>query len=187
MLIKGNDYLVELVCSDNSAAIGGGHFGEVSLAAAPLFHTRIKNVENGEVLVISSESDWGKVRINHIGHTVDAYFKDPCGISALTIAVKGVCDDKGISWSVEVFNDNPVWSVMKVTYPIPVVQSEHFDLFVPYGSGTVIKDAGNGKYKCHHRYPGGFIVMQYFAAYGENGGIYIGVEDGEGAIKDISV
>ena len=187
MLIEGHEYLVELVCDGRSLRIEGGRFGEVSLVGGALFHARIKNIENGEVLVISSESEWESVHIKRFGHTVKAYFKDPCGISALSIAVKGVFDDNGISWSAEVLNDNPVWSVMKVTYPIPVIQSERFDLFAPYGSGMVVKDAGNGKTKFHHRYPGGFIVMQYFAVYGENSGIYIGVEDGEGAIKEFSV
>ena len=188
MLINGKDYLVELECDGSSAKICGGHFGEMSLTEGVLFHARIKNIETGEVLVINSASEWRSVRIKKLGNNiVNAYFKDPCGISALTIAIKGICDDKGISWSSEVFNDNPAWSLIKVTYPIPVVQSEHFDLFVPYGSGVVVKDAGNGKHKFHHNYPGGFIVMQYFAAYGKESGIYIGIEDGEGAIKDFSV
>ena len=96
MLIEGHEYLVELVCDGRSLRIEGGRFGEVSLVGGALFHARIKNIENGEVLVISSESEWESVHIKRFGHTVNAYFKDPCGISALSIAVKGVFDDKGI-------------------------------------------------------------------------------------------
>ena len=98
MLINGKDYLVELECDGSSAKICGGHFGEMSLTEGVLFHARIKNIETGEVLVINSASEWRSVRIKKLGNNiVNAYFKDPCGISALTIAIKGICDDKGIS------------------------------------------------------------------------------------------
>ena len=119
MLIKGKGYQLKLEYDDHMLWIDSGCFGKMSIAKSTLFYAKLKNVENGTFLEISSDITWEKVSINQIGHTVKSYFINPQGISELTVAVKGVYDDTGISWSVEVFNDNSVWSVMEITYQIP--------------------------------------------------------------------
>ena len=182
--IAGKEYQICLECKEQSAWIENGYFGEISIEKSALFCAKVKNIDTGEYKNIYSDSAWENVRVNRHGDTIKLYFTNPEGISKLLFVVSGIYDEVGISWSVEVINDNCKWSVIEVNYPIPLLRASYFDLFVPDGSGIVIENAGKNGYSSQHRYPGGFICMQYYAVYGKNSGIYIGVEDGEGAVKN---
>lgn len=185
--IKGGTYRVDIGYSGSSSVIRGGSFGEIAIEECPVFSARLKNVDSGESVEISSKDVWKKVRLTQLGHTVKLNFSDPLDITEIGIDVKAVFDDIGISWYVEVQNDNPVWSVMNVTYPVPLLSGENFDLFVPHGCGFVVKDVGQSNFVYRRKYPGGYVTMQYLAAYGKNDGIYIGIEDGVGANKRFEI
>ena len=185
--IKGKNYSVNIGCDGHSVTVEGGSFGEITLKKAPLFTARIKNVDNGESVEITSAEPCRDVRVTEYGHVKTFSFIDPRDIPQLSVSVRAVYDELGISWSVDVFNDNSKWSVMEVTYPTPVVASDKFDLFVPDMCGFVVEEAGKSDYAYSRRYPGGFLVMQYFAAYGERDGVYIGIEDGRGAVKRFDI
>ncbi len=185
--IKGLKYEIGLEVLSNAAWIENGYFGDISIEKCALFQARIKNVDNGECREIQSDSFWKKIIIKHQKNMIAMYFSDPEGIPELMFVVKGSYDLKGISWSVEVINDNSQWSVMEVTYPIPLLRAEFFDLFMPVACGLVVENAGKREYKVQTNYPGGALCMPYFAVYGKQSGVYIGVEDGEGAVKNFKV
>ncbi len=188
--MKGIGYQLTLKWHNQAAWIEKGYFGEVVIGESSLFRAVLKNVSNGEYLEVDSESTWEKVRVKNQGNTRVFYFLNPEGIEELMFVIKGVNEERGISWSVEVINDNKAWSVMEVTYPTPSMAAEYFDLFLPFGSGIVIQNAGKRQYEKLARYPGGIgssACMQYFAVYGKQSGLYIGVEDEEGAVKAFTI
>ena len=181
--ISGDAYQVNLKWDDHSACISAGHFGEVRIEEGPLFHAVLKNVHTKEIREVCSRDVWEHTKVKWLGNTVCLRFWDQPGMEEIMFVVKGAYDHLGISWTVEVINDNRDWSVMAATYPVPQMSAESFDFFVPLYSGIVVKDAGKRGYKRTVPYPGAITTMQYFAVYGETGGIYIGLEDGEGAAK----
>lgn len=185
--IESRSYRLSLEYTDQSLWIKEGCFGGISLVKEALFCANIKNIYSGECRCISSDALWKKVSVIHYKHSVVLCFSDPTDISDITLTIRGLYDETGISWYSSVCNDNCEWSVISVTYPMLKMRSEKFELFVPDGSGIVIKDAATRGYESKHRYPGGVIVMQYFAVYNEGGGIYIGIEDGRGSTKEFSV
>ena len=152
--IKGKNYSVNIGCDGHSVTVEGGSFGEITLKKAPLFTARIKNVDNGESVEITSAEPCRDVRVTEYGHVKTFSFIDPRDIPQLSVSVRAVYDELGISWSVDVFNDNSKWSVMEVTYPTPVVASDKFDLFVPDMCGFVVEEAGKSDYAYSRRYPG---------------------------------
>lgn len=181
--ISGNQYQTTIKWNDKTAWIADGYFGDIALEEGSLFRACIKDVKSGEKKTITSESIWKSVRVKDHGHILDIRFSEPEGIAELMFAVKGVYDEKGISWSIDVINDNPEWSVMEVDYPTPLMKADYFDMFVPSGSGLEIKDAGKVGFSEDAGYPGGKLCMSYFAVYGKKSGIYIGIEDGQGSVK----
>lgn len=188
--LNGNGYDVKIAYDEHSAWLDGGRFGDIKLEKSPIFRARIKDTESSENYEVESNSDWEELRIENSSGCLRAYFSNPCGIKDIVFLVEGIIDAKGISWLVSVMNNSPRHSVMSVDYFVPSVGAEYFDLFVPYGSGMVVKDAGKKGYASkdtESRYPGGFHVMQYFAVYGKKSGIYIGIEDERECVKDLRV
>ena len=184
---SGDNYSVRIACDEHSARIDGGRFGTIAIEPCDVFKANLKNPNSDEIREIGSTTVWKTVRLIQYDESFKLYFSDPDGIEQLMFAVEGICDDVGISWSVSVINDNLEWSVFDVNYPIPKLNSDHFDLFVPDGCGLVIKNAGNKGYKYKRRYPGGYITMQYFAVYNDEGGVYLGIEDGKGSTKEFTL
>ena len=185
--ITGENFSLKLEYNEHSLSVADGKFGEMTVKRGPLFEFRIKNTENGCCQIIKSDDVWGKITADESTDTKIFSFSEPCGVDGIKVTVTAEHDGNGISWQTEVANSNPLWSVMDITYPTPTVTAENFSLFVPDGCGIVIPEANKKSYSCVCRYPGGVIVMQYFAAYGKHGGIYLGIEDGKGAVKEFDV
>lgn len=181
--ICGDEYWVNLKWDAHSAGISAGRFGDICIEEGPLFHAVLKNVHTKEIREVNSQDVWDHIKVKWQENTVYLHFWDQPGIDEIMFVVKGTYDSLGISWTVEVINDNQEWSVMAATYPVPYMMAEYFDIFVPFYSGIVVKDAGKCGYKSSVPYPGAITTMQYFAVYGKRSGIYIGIEDGEGAAK----
>ena len=193
IMITGTQYQVALTWNNHAAWIEGGYFGEVSVCKSSLFQATLRNTLTGQEVKLSSESWWQEICV--ISHDLDRNrkkcihfsFLNPETIPELTFLIKGIGDDTGISWTIEVANDNSQWSVMEVTYPIPLLQADYFDMFLPIASGLVVSDAGRKDYSYQNPYPQHEACMQYFAVYGKQNGIYLGIEDGRAAVKYFDV
>lgn len=179
--LKGENYSVNISVTDSSASIDGGYFGEISLAKTPLTRILLRKLPEAKEFWVTD--GFNKVRAQKYGDTLRITLSEPMGIPDLTFVVNGTADSDGISWSVKAINDNPDHSVMSVSYPLPQLTAEKFDLFVPGVCGKVVKDAGKRGYNHSGDYPKHDICMPYFAVYGETSGVYLGIEDGRGAMK----
>lgn len=185
--INGMNYSVTVMYDEHSARIGGGSFGNIAIDKSAFFNATLKNTVTGETRAIDINTIWKEVRVNEYAESIKLYFTDPDGLDWISFCIEGIFDNTGICWSTGVMNDNSEWAVTAVTYTTPKMTANRFNLFVPDGSGIVIEDAGNKGYVGRRRYPGGYYAMQYFAVYDNDGGIYIGIEDEKGAIKEFSV
>lgn len=169
----GNNFSVDIEISENSASICGGFFGEVQVLQSELFFIRIKNVNTNEFVTISSLDVWDSVECAG-GKIV---FKNPSGINDITAQINAVLRTDALEWICKVDNKNEEFSVMEISYPVPVVSSKSVSAFVPTTSGRVIKNFDKNSYSENQPYPSMKYSMQYFAYYGENSGIYLGVHD----------
>ena len=184
MLTLGNkNYKIDVNVTETSAAVDGGFFGEVRLLHGELFSMRIKNVQTEESTVVTSENQWEKVSVSENDGSVDLVFKNPEGIKNIIVTVTAKHDSNGVRWVVDVANDSDVYTVMETTYPTPKMAGDYLNYFIPYKAGVVIPDATNKVSSAGHYYPHWGFCMQFFAVYGKQNGIYIGIEDGEAASK----
>lgn len=182
--IKRDGYSVSFDNGQHTLSVLGGRFGEMKISPAPLFFARAKRVSDGKGISFSSADRWGRVTVS--GDGKEYYFKleDPCEISGISVEYKAEVSDLGIFWSGSVTNRSREWSVMEITYPVLNVGRETFDLFLPVTSGIVIKDAGRRGYA----YTGEpAFSMQFFAAYGNGDGVYLGIHDPNPVIKRYDV
>lgn len=156
--------------------------GDFEVLPSPLFEAEIKSI-SGEKMQISSQSIWSNVSVKeHIGYT-EIIFSGHEKVEELCVLLEARKETDSIVWSVNVLSDSPTWSVMSINYPTPTLKHPEFNLFVPYFGGRTVVDAGNKGYTIEKTYPG-TITMQYFAAYSEKYGVYLGVEDERGAVKN---
>ena len=185
--ISGKNYRVKLEYDEHSLCVAGGSFGEISLAENHLFEIRLKNVNDGACKKITSRNAWSKLDVLEYDKGLKLTFSEPDEIKNIAILLNAEYSEAGVLWQTEVINKNPEYSVMDITYPTPKTASDKFSLFLPDGCGIVVADAQDKSYRFNCRYPGGVAVMQYFAIYGKNDGIYIGIEDGKGCVKEFDV
>lgn len=185
--IKQEKYEVCFEVKEGNAFISSGTFGDVSILKSSLFSARIKQVQNCETRYITSCSERFDISVEHYCKYIKFYISFPGELSGILVVLTGNIDELGISWSSNVINDNADWTVMEVTYPVPKFTAERFDLFVPSSCGRVIENAGKREYNYHANYPSHTACMQYFAAYGNMGGLYLGIHDGKGATKNFDV
>ena len=181
-IFHGEHYHIRLAKEAHGLSISGGNFGEVQLMPSALFHLRLKHLPTGESIHLSSQEGWDQVKAVERPTWVEFSFsceKYP----NLIVFVKATAARDGLCWSGEVINDNTNLSVMELSYPTPIVTGEALNYFMPEHSGRVFEDATHQEFFREQRYPNGRIGMQYFAIYGQAGGIYVGIEDGKAANK----
>lgn len=173
--IEKSSYSVSFDTDGHSLSVSGGHFGEMKISSAPLFFARAKRVSDGKNLLFSSSDTWERVEVNADGADYLFKFVGLSEIPGISVEYRAQISDTGIYWTGSVSNESDEWSVMEITYPTVFVTSPRYNLFVPYMCGMEIKDAGNSGFEFNegnHR-----ISMQFFAAYGDEGGIYYGIHD----------
>ncbi len=178
---------VNVIVEENSAYIAGGNFGGITLLKTPMFKATIKDLESGEKSVITSENEWKFVDVTQKDEETRFCFKDCKGYKDITVIVSAVSKADRLCWEVEVVNTSIDYSVMDITYPTPVISADQFYYFLPRGAGYLLDSEKQKEYSYSHHYPHYCCTMQYLAAYNENGGIYIGIEDAEACTKQFNV
>lgn len=193
MILKGTSWQVELHIDRKSAYIVDGHFGQAKLAQSDIFRLRMKNIENGEVRYLGSQEDFSVLEAEQSDGRVVLTFSSCEDCADVTVYVFAIYDDRGISWSCSIQNQNPVWSAMELTYPMPLITAEGMNLFLPAESGQVVENAGDKSVFDLYveekliGYPSRKCCMQYFAVYGKESGVYLGIHDGSAAAKEIGI
>lgn len=184
--LKGENYRLEINVEKNKTEFSSGFFGEISIISGEIFTLTAKDVLSGESIIINSLS-FEKVCANKNENLIEILFENASELPEISVKVSGKNDKDGICWFVSVQNCSSKFSVMNITYPVPKIKSDYFNLFEPGTCGKVVKNAGVNGYKKQGVYPHATTCMQYFAFYGKNNGIYLGVHDGSAAVKKIEL
>ena len=184
--IQKNTWSVTLTAEDSGVRITGGHFGPLQLLPSPLFSMRYAP-SGGEVTAVDSGDGWESVRAVCEGALLQFWFCAPHGIADITVFLEGTVDACGISWRCSVINTNPGYSVHEITYPVPGVLGQPLHLFVPDCCGRALMHAGETGFSAWYDYPGHNMSMQYFAFWGDTGGIYLGVHDPDACMKTFRI
>ena len=194
-IIKSN-WSLTLSVGEHGTVVDGGHFGALAVQPSPLFVMQYAPVKRSTVRWlpadsgikdISSADGWNSVRAVCSDTLLQFYFSEPDHITEISVVLTGKIDDSGISWSCEVINNNPDYSVHAVTYPTPTVTGQPLHLFLPDCAGRAIEHAGALGFGGRWDYPGHNMSMQYFAFWGEDGGVYLGVHDPDASMKTFDV
>ena len=155
----------------------GGKFGGIKILPSPFFTATVRNLENGVDTEISS----GNLKVLSFEKN-SVTLKSDLG---LTFYVN-IEEKNGLLWHIKAKNESETYSIMSLSYPMPHFSAPKFNLFEPGTCGKVTKISEN-TYENKCTYPATSCCMQYFAAYDEKGGIYMGIEDSSGALKRISI
>ena len=177
---------LDISVTDGGICFEGGHFRELSVLRSPVFKLCLENLDH-ESFTLDSASDWSAVRCVHDDTQLQFWLSGCALYGDITVAVTGKPDEKGISWYMEVINHSDTYSVTEISYPTPLLKGEPLHLFVPDCCGRAIMHAGERGFKKRDRYPGHNMSMQYFAWWGEKGGIYLGVHDPDACMKRFAV
>ena len=176
-----DNFLVNIYFDAHGAAMSGGKMGDFEILPSALFEAYIKN-SSGETERITSESTWKSVSVREMDASTEIIFCGPDLAPELCVILSAREEKEALVWKVIVNNDSAEWSVMRITYPTPILKGTEFNLFVPRFGGRTVTDAGKNGFSINTTYPG-TLTMQYFAAYSNTYGVYLSVEDERGAVK----
>ncbi|MBR5444811.1 MAG: hypothetical protein IKV57_01730 [Clostridia bacterium] len=183
MLIKIEKQFWSLYISagDDGISFENGHFGELAVLPSPVFRMKLENCPGTPE--IDSASGWGSVRFVQDDAMLKFWLGSHVSGGDITVVITGYPDEKGISWYTDVINDSAVLSVAEITYPTPLLHGEPLHLFIPDCCGRALLHAGQYGFSGWYQYPGHNMSMQYFAWWGQTGGIYLGIHDPDGCMK----
>ena len=143
--IKNSNYNIKINANEKSAWFESGKFGDVSFLKNEIFTAELKNVFTKDKITVSSLSNFKEIKVNEIESQLILTFIEPNLIEGLIFIVKGEFDEKGVSWFIEAQNQSIRYAVVSLSYPTPKMTAEKYDVFLPYASGRVLKDAQNIK------------------------------------------
>ena len=181
--LSSNCYSVDFEIGQQSAYISNGRFFDIEITRSPIFSATLERISDKQEFVIDSFGNFECVTHND----ECTVFINPEGFGEITFIIEHKNDANGISWHTEIRNSSEEYSVISVNYPVPVVKAPSFNMFFPSCSGRVIKDVGNVGFKIKDTYPHHYSSMQYFAYYGNTGGIYLGIHDEDACMKYFEV
>lgn len=186
LYLSRNAWSLTIAANRNGISFESGHFGELTVLPSPVFHLTLEDA-SGSSVSLDSSSGWRTVRCVHNDTSVKFWLASPGPCGDLTVVLTGRADDSGISWYTEVINESDTCSVAEITYPTPVMTGEILHLFLPDRCGRAILNAGKNGFRHSYMYPGHHMSMQYFAWWGEKGGIYLGLHDPDACMKTFGI
>ena len=176
---------VTLSVDAHGVDFSGGFLGDFKILESPVFNMTLENA-SGQTFAASSHSGWGSVRSIIKDDLIKLWFTDSEEFGNITVVVTGKPDEKGFSWLVDVINESPEYSVVSVTYPIPKLAATPLHLFEPNGCGRVFLNTEKEAFSYRHPYPHPFAAMQYMAAWSDKRGVYFGIHDSRGSMKNFA-
>lgn len=184
--IKGKRYLLNIAENDGLCFIDSGNLGQFECLKTDIFKIVLRDVSNSSDKTLTS-SDFLCLSVLGSENKLDFVFEGKKEYKNIKVYVSVEYDDEKIVWTEKVENTNNDFSVMEITYPVPVLKSEKFNLFHADECGKVVENAGKKKYGKLDLYPAHQFSMQYFAVYGEKNGVYFGIEDEKACVKNFDL
>ncbi len=179
-------WALSLEWSENGIRFRDGSFGEMEVTPSAVFTITLRNVTTGQGNNVNTLSNWGSVTVSHSSNVVTVLLSSPSDAENVSVELTGQLDETGISWYTKVINLSETYTVMKITYPTIELQGDTIHAFLPERSGRVIEYADSVGCNLNLDYPGHLLSMPYFAYYGDNSGMYLGVHDSDGSMKSFS-
>ncbi len=179
-------WALSLEWSENGIRFRDGSFGEMEVTPSAVFAITLRNVTTGQGNNVNTLSNWGSVTVSHSSNAVTVLLSSPSDAENVSVELTGQLDETGISWYTKVINLSETYTVMKITYPTIELQGDTIHAFLPERSGRVIEYADSVGCNLNLDYPGHLLSMPYFAYYGDNSGMYLGVHDSDGSMKSFS-
>ena len=183
LTIERENFSVVFEKTAKGARIAGGHFGAIRIKETPLFTLTVRDVATKEESFFSSMEGFGEVTVRERGGQMRFFFRGHESGMNLAITVTANPTEKGITFQTDVSNLDGRYSVMEVSYPIPTVENDIFDLFVTSGPGRVIEDFRHKNLRLNWMYPSSRFCMQYMAVFAEGDALYLGHHDREARTK----
>ena len=186
LTFEKNSWTLAMSVTDSGISFETGRFGGLTVLPSPVFHLKLEDT-SGRRFTLDSSSGWNSVTCIREETSITFRLTAPAQCGDLTVVVTGHTDDCGISWYTDVINRSDTCSVAEITYPVPAVKSDVLHLFLPDCCGRAIMNIGKDGFRRSYMYPGHNMSMQYFAWWGNNGGIYLGVHDPDACMKTFTV
>ncbi|MBE7054427.1 MAG: hypothetical protein E7391_09210 [Ruminococcaceae bacterium] len=184
--LSGKRYLLNIAEKDGVCFIDSGNLGEFECLKTHIFEITLRNLSNNEEVVITS-TEFMCLSVIEDKNKFGFVFEGKNEYKNIKVYVNAVFDEEKIIWTENVENKNEDFSVMEITYPLPVMKNEKFNLFHADESGKVVENAGKKEYAKCSLYPAHHFSMQYFAVYGEKNGVYFGIEDEDACVKNFNI
>jgi hypothetical protein len=156
-----------------------------------LFTLSIQDTNTHAEHNISASSGWKNITMNNTGAmgTITLSHPDDSSLpETLEVVVSISAQGNNSQWDLNVSGLGDQHSLMDTKYPslnIKAGGNDHF--FVPYYHGKVFDNPLAGQMDYTTQYPRGWTgVMQYMAYYNDNHGLYFGMHDPKGSLKEFS-
>ncbi len=185
MRLSGEHWELVLSSDNTGVSIINGRFYGVALTRSPLFVMRVQFAD-GITRALTSSAEWAYTTIDLCDMCPVYTFVGGEELSGLVVEVVIRTSSDGVTFDVAVENDNADISVMELSYPTPHMTAPSYDLFLPIRTGELLEHAEQYRKTEVYGYPQ-HASMQFFAMYTEEGGIYIGIHDGEAAAKRFTI
>ena len=185
--IEREAFLIRFEKAESGAWIADGRFGAVAFGRSPLFTLSVREIFKKRDFSVSSESGFRKVTVRERDGQVRFFFCGYEGDADIAVTVTANVTEHGVTFETDVSNLDTRYSVMEVSYPIPNVKNDVFDLFVTSGPGRVIEDFRHKSFKLNWMYPSSRYCMQYMAVFAERDALYLGHHDKEARTKYYTV
>jgi hypothetical protein len=161
-------------------------------ASPPLWRMELRG-PGGETVVVDGTRGWGDAALRPDG---DGKWElrwrrlDDARLAGIEVRCGVRLEGARSSWDLRVENGSKTWSVWRVRFPqvspgrmSAAAQDDR--LVTAAASGELIAGPATRTFRYHSQYPSGWGAMQFFAQYGREGGLYIGLHDPLAATKDL--
>ena len=149
--------------------------------AGPLVRLQVVRLSDGQVLTLTGEHDWERVRVQAGEKRLSVYLDRPLGID-LSVSVEArAAEGDAIEWRTSVLNQSDAYSVLSASYPgIRFCGAQNASFFKPVGSGSVDADACSRRKRWNGDYPSGFygtmpVLGVYDPAKKRGSGLYVAI------------
>ncbi|MDO5310168.1 MAG: DUF6259 domain-containing protein [Planctomycetia bacterium] len=185
--IGSERWTLNLELNSDGARLRDGAFGEIRLQESELFRAQLLDVETGARLEASSSSHWKSIKKTMSPQRLVLRFSESDNCPEIAVELSAEIDERGVSWRLVLDNASTRFAVEQVATPKLVVAGAPLNLFVPDRCGRVILNAAAQGFHSAYLYPDHIASMQFFAFWGERGGIYAGAHDPVASMKTFVV
>ncbi len=161
-----------------------------------LFQLVLRRAGGTNALTVDATRGWRSATLRRTRRGFEARWDDPRqgGLGGIAVVATAVADARSSAWRwrLRVENTNTDWSVWRATFPQVALASlgKYAGVFYPRGAGEVQSGLWDRRLRIQNTYPNGWCSMQFVAAFTDAvnpAGLYLGLHDPWGSVKDIGV